>query len=106
MLSCSPSIKSLQNLSPGETSWDYLGTNLSFKLDDDTWSTETNRLLLMDTRDFNRLGVGTDDLIDAYIQVPSATPLALLTTSTHHRENRFSSRLCWPRWQSTSLPGS
>jgi hypothetical protein len=62
-----------QNLSPGETSWDYLGTNLSFKLDDDTWSTETNRLLLMDTRDFNRLGVGTDDLIDAYIQTVLAT---------------------------------
>jgi hypothetical protein len=73
-------IKSLQNLSPGETSWDYLGTNLSFKLDDDTWSTETNRLLLMDTRDFNRLGVGTDDLIDAYIQV-----LGRRTTHlTHH----------------------
>lgn len=62
-----------QNLSPGEASWDYLGTNLSFKLDDDTWSTETNRLLLMDTRDFNRLGVGTDDLIDAYIQTVLAT---------------------------------
>lgn len=59
-----------QTLSPGESSWDYLGTNLSFKLDDDTWSTETSRLLLMDTRDFNKLGVGTDDLIDAYIQVP------------------------------------
>ncbi|KAL6050375.1 Alpha-L-glutamate ligase [Balamuthia mandrillaris] len=52
----------------GEDSWACLGTNLSVKQSADGWSTETNRLLLMDTRDFNRLGVGTDDLIDAYIQ--------------------------------------
>ncbi|CAI5497468.1 unnamed protein product [Closterium sp. Naga37s-1] len=35
---------------------------------DGTWGTETDRLLLMDSRDFNRLGVGVDDLIEAYMQ--------------------------------------
>lgn len=32
-----------------------LGTNLSVK-EDGKWSTETNRLLLMDRKDFNQLG--------------------------------------------------
>jgi len=44
-----------------------LGTNLSVKLDDE-WTTEAQRLLLMDRKDFNQLGIGIDDLIDAYIQ--------------------------------------
>lgn len=37
--------------------------------EDGSWGTETDRLLLMDSRDFNRLGVGVDDLIEAYMQV-------------------------------------
>lgn len=49
-------------------SWAMLGTNLSKKKEDGTWTTETNRLILMDRRDFNMLGIGIDDLIDAYIQ--------------------------------------
>ena len=49
-------------------SWDMLGTNLSIKRDDGNWDTESERLLLMDSRDFNRLGVGLDDLIESYIQ--------------------------------------
>ena len=44
-----------------------LGTNLSVKVDDN-WTTEAQRLLLMDRKDFNQLGLGIDDLIDAYIQ--------------------------------------
>jgi hypothetical protein len=44
-----------------------LGTNLSVKTDDG-WSTESQRLVLMDRKDFNQLGIGIDDLIDAYIQ--------------------------------------
>jgi len=54
-------------------SWGMLGTNLSIKKEDGSWDTETNRLLLMDTKDFNRLGLGTDDLIDAYVQTVLAT---------------------------------
>ncbi len=46
-------------------SWAMLGTNLSVKKDSGEWDTEANRLLLMDRKDFNRLGLGVDDLIDA-----------------------------------------
>lgn len=49
-------------------SWDVLGTNLSIKKGEDKWSSDTSRLMLMDTKDFNTLGLGTDDLIEAYIQ--------------------------------------
>ncbi|KAI8898808.1 hypothetical protein BC833DRAFT_657495 [Globomyces pollinis-pini] len=52
---------------PTVTSWDMLGTNLSVKKDGE-WTTESQRLLLMDRKDFNQLGLGIDDLIDAYIQ--------------------------------------
>lgn len=45
-----------------------LGTNLSIKKDDGNWASESQRLLLMDRKDFNILGIGIDDLIDAYIQ--------------------------------------
>jgi hypothetical protein len=49
-------------------SWEMLGTNLSVKKEDGSWTTETERLLLMDGRDFNSLGLGLDDLIEAYLQ--------------------------------------
>lgn len=45
-----------------------LGTNLSIKKADGDWASESQRLLLMDRKDFNILGIGIDDLIDAYIQ--------------------------------------
>lgn len=51
-----------------DDTWDMLGTNLSIKLPDGKWTTDTSRLILMDRRDFNQLGLGIDDLIDAYIQ--------------------------------------
>jgi hypothetical protein len=44
-----------------------LGTNLSVKTESG-WTTEPERLMLMDSRDFNRLGIGLDDLTEAYIQ--------------------------------------
>ena len=49
-----------------------LGTNLSIKLAHNTWDTDTSRLLLVDSRDFNKLGLGIDDLIDGYIQTIAA----------------------------------
>jgi hypothetical protein len=49
-------------------SWEILGTNLSYKDDAGKWKTQTERLLLMDSRDFNRLGIGVDDLIESYLQ--------------------------------------
>ncbi|EIE85790.1 hypothetical protein RO3G_10500 [Rhizopus delemar RA 99-880] len=51
-----------------DDTWDMLGTNLSIKLPDGSWTTDTSRLILMDRKDFNQLGLGIDDLIDAYIQ--------------------------------------
>ena len=49
-------------------SWEVLGTNLSVKVAENEWDSDTSRLLLMDRKDFNSLGVGIDDLIEAYIQ--------------------------------------
>lgn len=49
-------------------SWEILGTNLSYKDTQGNWKSDTSRLLLMDTKDFNTLGIGIDDLIDGFIQ--------------------------------------
>ncbi len=57
-----------RSLDGGASSWDMLGTNLSEKNLDGSWSADTERLLLMDRRDFNRLGLGPDDLLEAYVQ--------------------------------------
>jgi len=32
------------------------------------WNTDTARLLIMDCKDFNKLGIGLDDLIDGFVQ--------------------------------------
>ncbi len=55
-------------LEGNESSWDMLGTNLSVLHEDGSWGSESERLLLMDSRDFNQLGIGLDDLIEGYIQ--------------------------------------
>ena len=55
-------------LNAGDDSWDMLGTNLSFRNEDGSFSTQPERLLLVDSRDFNRLGFGLDDLIESYLQ--------------------------------------
>jgi hypothetical protein len=55
------------------TPWEMLGTNLSKKQDDGTFTTEPDRLMLMDSRDFNQLGIGLDDLVEAYVQTVLAT---------------------------------
>jgi len=54
-------------------SWDVLGTNLSERQPDGSWVASTERLLIMDRRDFNVVGIGADDLIEAYIQTVLAT---------------------------------
>lgn len=51
-----------------ENSWEVLGTNLSYKDEQGLWKSDTSRLLLMDTKDFNTLGIGIDDLINGFIQ--------------------------------------
>lgn len=57
-----------KSLTDSEDSWEMLGTNLSVKQADGNWTTQTERLLLMDGRDFNRLGIGIDDLVEIYLQ--------------------------------------
>ena len=57
-----------EKVDTGKASWAMLGTNLSEKRADGGWNADTDRLLLMDRRDFNKLGLGPDDLLEAYIQ--------------------------------------
>ncbi len=63
----------VDELSEGSDSWAMLGTNLSYTTAVGEWGTDTNRLLLMDHRDFNKLGLGLDDLIEGYVQTVLAT---------------------------------
>lgn len=63
----------VDNINEGDNSWSILGTNLSVKMEDNKWGSDTNRLILMDRRDFNKLGLGLDDLIEAYIQTLLST---------------------------------
>lgn len=51
-----------------DCSWDVLGTNLSVKLDKNSWDTETDRLIVLDDECMDHLGLNCDDLVDAYIQ--------------------------------------
>lgn len=67
-----------ETLTKGSDSREMLVTNLSQKHDDGSWTTDDSRLLLMDRRDFNRLGISSDDLISAYIQ----TVLAMVAIDT------------------------
>ena len=77
------------------SSWEMLGTNLSVPLGGGEWKSETERLVLVDNRDFNKLGIGTDDLIEGYIQtVLSVTAIdrmcdQLLTTKGRFRKRFF-----------------
>ncbi|CAK9227652.1 unnamed protein product [Sphagnum jensenii] len=83
-----------EELDAGTQSWDMLGTNLSFKQADGSWGTETERLLLMDSRDFNRVGVGVDDLIEAYMQtVLAVTAIDGLACKLITPKGQFGSRL-------------
>lgn len=85
--------KSLEAVAP-QNSWDVLGTNLSFKNPDGTWNTESERLVLMDARDFNRLGIGLDDLIDAYVQtVLSVTAIDAMAARLVTTRGRFGRKL-------------
>ncbi len=79
------------------SSWDQLGTNLSVKNPDGTWSSEPERLMLMDARDFNRLGLGLDELIEGYVQTVLAVTAVdrmctnLVTTKGIFRRKLFES---------------
>ncbi len=78
---------------PGQ-SWAQLGTNLSVKEDDGTWSSDTSRLLLADSREFNRLGLGLDELIEGYVQtVLSVRAVDQMCVQLINSKGRFRRRL-------------
>lgn len=82
------------HLTDGSQSWDMLGTNLSIKKTDGGWDSDTNRLVLMDRRDFNKLGIGLDDLIEAYIQtVLSMVAIDKMAETLLSKQGQFRIRL-------------
>lgn len=84
----------VDQLKDGADSWDMLGTNLSFKNADGSWNSDTNRLVLMDRRDFNKLGIGLDDLIEAYIQtVLSTIAIDQMAVTLMNKQGHFRMRL-------------
>jgi hypothetical protein len=84
----------IDNISEGTISWKMLGTNLSFKNPDGSWGTDTTRLILMDRRDFNKLGVGLDDLIEGYIQtVLSMVAIDKMAQMLFNKDGKFKMRL-------------
>lgn len=84
----------VDHLTAGTDSWGMLGTNLSYKNDDGSWGSDTSRLVLMDRRDFNRLGIGLDDLIEAYIQtVLSTVAIDKMAQTLVNKQGKFRMRL-------------
>lgn len=82
------------HIEDGANSWDMLGTNLSIKEGENAWGSDTNRLILMDRRDFNKLGIGLDDLVDAYIQtVISMIAIDKVSIMLFNSKNKFRRRL-------------
>ncbi len=81
-------------LAPEQNTWGMLGTNLSVKNTDGTWGTESERLLVMDSRNFNRLGLGIDDLINAYFQtVMAVVAIDRMATRLVNSKGKFRRRL-------------
>jgi hypothetical protein len=87
--------KSLKaEISEDDSSWEMLGTNLSIKLEDNKWDSDTNRLMMMDRKDFNSLGIGIDDLIEAYIQtVLSVIAIDKMSQNLLNKKGGFRKRL-------------
>ena len=81
-------------LEDGSNSWSMLGTNLSIKKGENEWGSDTNRLMLMDRRDFNKLGLGLDDLIEGYIQtVLSTIAIDKMCINLYNSKGKFKQKL-------------
>ncbi len=82
------------HLENGTDSWAMLGTNLSVKEGENQWGSDTNRLMLMDRRDFNKLGLGLDDLIEGYIQtVLSTIAIDKMCKALYNSKGKFRTKL-------------
>ncbi|NJC25780.1 ATP-grasp domain-containing protein [Neolewinella antarctica] len=83
-----------EHLENGADSWAMLGTNLSQKVGEEQWSSDATRLMLMDRRDFNKLGIGLDDLIEGYLQtVLSTIAIDQMAERLFTKKGQFSMRL-------------
>ncbi len=87
-----------KHIEKGIDSKSMLITNLSIKKPDGSWGSDESRLLLMDRKDFNRLGVSLDDLIEGYIQ----TVMAIISIDTM-AQNLISSQKTFKRKLFSSL---
>lgn len=77
-----------------QNSWDVLGTNLSIKTGENQWDSDTNRLILMDRKDFNVLGIGIDDLIEAFIQtVLTVVAIDKMACNLVNKKGQFRAKL-------------
>lgn len=75
-------------------SWDMLGTNLSVKLGSNAWDSDVKRLILMDRKEFNTLGVGLDDMIEGFVQtVLSVVAIDQLACQLVNAKGRFRKKL-------------
>ena len=84
----------VDDLDQGTDSWGILGTNLSIKMDDGTFTTDSSRLVMMDRRDFNKLGISVDDLIEGYIQtVLSMVAIDKMAQTLINQKGKFRTRL-------------
>ncbi len=82
------------NLDKAADSWAMLGTNLSIKEGNNQWGSDTNRLMLTDRRDFNKLGLGLDDLIEGYIQtVLSTIAIDKMCKTLYNSKGKFRMKL-------------
>jgi hypothetical protein len=81
-------------LASSDDSWEMLGTNLSIRESNGTFSSDSTRLLMMDRRDFNKLGVSVDDLIEGYIQtVLSMIAIDKMAQTLLNKNGRLRGRL-------------
>ncbi len=89
----------MDRLEQGANSWEMLGTNLSVAEGPNQWGSDTQRLLMMDERDFNSLGLSVDALLESFIQTMLAT-IAIdkmagnLVTAKGKFRRRLFSELC------------
>lgn len=84
----------LDRINESSDSWDMLGTNLSVKKGENEWGSDTSRLMLMDRRDFNKMGLSLDDLIEAYIQtVLSSIAIDKMCANLYNTKGKFRKRL-------------
>lgn len=82
------------HIEKGGDSWSMLGTNLSVKEGHNQWSSDSNRLMLMDRRDFNKLGIGLDDLVEGYIQtVLSTIAIDKMCKALYNSKGKFRMKL-------------